>query len=1093
MHKFHPHLNHFASKITEKFSLSVSFSPEDQLKTPVSKLFGDIGELLNLKVNTLTEVRVDEFSGRPDIGITVNALISGYIELKAPGVGANTAKFSGRNKGQWDKFSNLPNLIYTDGNEWALYRNGERIGKIIRLSGDVTTDGEKAVEQRDAESLFSLLRDFLNWEPIVPSSPRVLANMIAPICRLLREDVLEALEDDQSSLSSLAFDWRKYLFPDADDKQFADAYAQTLTYALLLAHFSGADQLSIAEASKNLHTGHRLLADTLKILGDRNARQEIEVPINLLERIIAAIDVTVLTEKSKGDPWLYFYEDFLAAYDPKMRKNRGVYYTPVPVVQTQVRLVSQLLSKKFGYHYSFVDNNVTTLDPAAGTGTYLLAAIEHGLDQVAGERGPGMRARYASIAAKNNFAFEILVGPYAVAHLRLTQKIIAEGGNTSEDGIHVYLTDTLESPNEDTPPLPFLYKTFGEEYQRAKKVKAETPILVCIGNPPYDRQNIQLGSKEKRKGGWVRFGDAEDGTDTPLADFLDPLTERGLGLHAKNLYNDYVYFWRWALWKVFENKSGPGIVSFITASSYLRGPGFAGMRQLMRQTFDDLWIIDLEGDNLGARKTENVFAIRTPVAIAIGVRYGDPQPRTPAAVHYTKVEGTEAEKLEILSNITKFGDLKWRDCLNGWQDIFLPKGDTDFWKWPLLTDLFPWQENGMQFKRTWPIGESQKLLERRWVKLLSLPVSKQSEAFKETGARKIDKSSSSIINEEKLLLPISRLAPDTTPESIIQYGYRSFDRHWAIRDIRVCDRHRPILQMNHGNKQIYLISLLTNILGKGPSGVVSALLPDLDYFRGSFGAKHVIPLWRNANASNANITSGTLTKLEKFIGVHIDPEDTFAYCYVVLASPEYVNLFWDELSIPGPRIPITKDKDIFKDSVSLGRKLIWLHTYGERFVPKGLTVRKLPAGHARCLVGTPSNPEDYPENYSYNYSENKLFVGKGVFENVRPEVWEFSVSGLEVVKSWLGYRMKNRSGRKSSPLDDIRPEVWEFDEELLDLLWVLDHTIDMLPALKSNLEAILNSELFTSDELPVPTDAERKGPSQTPLLDFANINVNEDE
>jgi len=123
----------------------------------------------------------------------------------------------------------------------------------------------------------------------------------------------------------------------------------------------------------------------------------------------------------------------------------------------------------------------------------------------------------------------------------------------------------------------------GEEHKRATKVKSQTPILVCIGNPPYDRQQISRGDEEKRKGGWIRFGDSENETDTPLRDFLDPLTESGLGVHAKNLYNDYIYFWRWALWKVFETKSGPGVVSFITASSYLRGPGFAGVRQVMRE------------------------------------------------------------------------------------------------------------------------------------------------------------------------------------------------------------------------------------------------------------------------------------------------------------------------------------------------------------------------------------------------------------------------------------------------------------------------------------------------------------------------------
>ncbi len=345
-----------------------------------------------------------------------------------------------------------------------------------------------------------------------------------------------------------------------------------------------------------------------------------------------------------------------------MRNDRGVFYTPVPVVQTQVRLVSELLSQKFDIDFSFVNPGVITLDPAAGTGTYILTAVEHGLEQVAQLKGSGMRAQYATKASENVYAFEILVGPYAVAHLRLTQQILSAGGNVPEDGVHVYLTDTLESPNEKPPQLPLLYKPLGEEHKHAQKVKAETPVLVCIGNPPYNRQQISDGSQEKRKGGWIRFGETGNEGNALLRDFLDPLTEGGLGVHAKNLYNDYIYFWRWALWKVFESKPGPGMVSFITASSYLRGPGFVGVRKVMRQTFDDLWIIDLEGDNLGARKTDNVFAIQTPVAIAVGVRYDKPQPETPARVHYTRIDGTQEEKLATLASITSFQDFKWREA-----------------------------------------------------------------------------------------------------------------------------------------------------------------------------------------------------------------------------------------------------------------------------------------------------------------------------------------------------------------------------------------------------------------------------------------------
>lgn len=1094
MEKFQPYLEKYASELFAKFSLPVSFNPEDQLKIPVANLLENIGDLLNINIETLTEVQVDDLAGRPDIGATVNSLITGYIELKAPGKGANTARLKGADKKQWNKFKNLPNLIYSDGNEWALYRDGNRVGRIVKFSGDVTTDGADAIDTNNAKALFELLNDFMRWEPIVPSSSRGLAEILAPICRLLKEEVLTSLENPESNLSFLAADWRKYLFPEADDIQFADAYAQTLTYALLLAQFSGADSLSLSKAVKIIRPGHRLLADTLKILGDENAKDEIIVPVSLLERVIAAIDVQKLYRKTKGDPWLNFYEDFLAVYDPKMRNDRGVFFTPVPVVQAQVRLVSELLFQKFDAEFSFVDPKVITLDPAAGTGTYILTAIEHGLEQVSQIKGSGMRAQYASRAAENMHAFELLVGPYAVCHLRFTQQILGDGGKVPDDGVHVYLTDTLESPYEKPPELPLLYRPLGDEHIRAQKIKAETPVLVCIGNPPYDRQQISDESQEKRKGGWIRYGELGDGKIAPLRDFLKPLTEGGLGVHAKNLYNDYIYFWRWALWKVFDSTSSSGIVSFITASSYLRGPGFAGVRKVMRETFDDLWIIDLEGDNLGARKTENVFAIQTPVAIAIGVRYDKPQPEMPATIFYTRIDGTQEEKLATLTNINGFQDLEWRECLDGWQDVFLPGGDSDYWDWPLITDLFPWQENGMQFKRTWPIGECPAVLETRWKQLLSLPLTEQIKSFKETGARRINKIYPALDGTDKNLPAISKLKPDATPFQMTKYAFRSFDSHWVLRDNRLCDRPRPTLLYAHSEHQIYITSLITNVLGEGPAATATRLIPDLHHFRGSFGGKHVIPLWRDADATDSNLTSGVLEKMSRVYSQTTTAEDFFAYCYAVLASPEYTKKFWDELTIPGPRIPITKDVELFKQVVTMGRKLLWLHTYGERFVPNGQKVGRIPSGHARCKAGTPSTSADYPEEYSYSYSDQELRVGLGIFENVRPQIWEFNVSGFEVVKKWLGYRMRKRTGRSSSPLDKIRPEVWEFDVELLDLLWVLDHTIDLLPDMKRNLDLILASKLFVEDDFPQPTDLERRNASGLPLFDFEGIynDVNND-
>lgn len=709
--QFNDSLREFAKDIKSNFRSGIAAQPEDQLKPGVQAVLKAAAP----KIETRTEVHSPDVEGRPDIGVNSNRLLCGYVELKAPGKGARPQRFTGADKKQWEKFKAHPNIIYTDGNEWALYRSGEPFPKdnpaIVRFSGDITTDGATAISDSEAQKLHGLLLEFFNWQPIVPRNAPQLAEMLAPLCRLAREDVLRAICNDQSNLAQLAREWRNYLFPDADNAKFADAYAQTLTYALLLARLNGEARLTTDSAARSLDSGHGLLAQTLRVLAQPGAREEIAVAVDLLERVIAAVDPSKLTER--GDPWLYFYEDFLAAYDSKLRKDQGAYYTPQPVVGVQVRLTAELLEKKFKKHKSFADEEVILLDPAAGTCAYPLAAAEYSLRQAAARFGDGIIRGVATKLAENIHAFENMVGPYAVSHLRLTQLITSHGGTMPDGGIHAYLTDTLESPNQVPHEVNLFARKLTEEHLRAQHFKKHTRVLVCMGNPPYDREQAEVGERPEhlRKGGWVRHGDARvPSPDNPskrtrpiLQDFIEPASAAGAGIHVKNLYNDYVYFWRWALWKLFENPkaSGPGIITFITAASYLRGPGFVGMRQKMREAFDELWIIDLEGDNLGARKTENVFAIQTPVAIAIGVRYKNPQPQSPAKVHYTKITGKREEKSGKLNAVKSFGDLEWQDCYEGWIEPFLPRGQGNYYAWPLLTDLFPWQGCGAKFERSW--------------------------------------------------------------------------------------------------------------------------------------------------------------------------------------------------------------------------------------------------------------------------------------------------------------------------------------------------------------------------------------------------------
>ncbi len=871
----------FADELRANFAAGIPAQPEDQLKAPVSALI----RAVTANVLTRTEAQVHDLGGRPDIGVSVRGALCGYVELKAPGFGARTNRFRGRDKDQWEKFKALPNVLYTDSVEWALYRSGkhqpEESPVVIRFD-DLIERGSAALDNTALARLHTILLDFLSWEPIVPTTAPALAEMLAPLCRLLRTDVLAAAEREDSALHRLCGEIRDYLFPHVTDAEFADIYAQTLTYALLLARLSGETDLTATSAADKLDSGHGLLAETLRVLTQRAARAEIETPVSLLERVIGAVDPDRLTRR--GDPWLYFYEDFLAAYDPKLRKNFGVYYTPQQVIQCQVALASELLANRFGKPLTFADEGVVFLDSSAGTAAYPIAAIESALRLVEARFGAGMLPAMATRCAQNVYGFELLVGPYAVAHLRLTNLLASAGATLPADGIHMYLTDTLESPHTDPPEPPLMAERLTAEQHRARLVKAQVPVFVCMGNPPYFREEGEE-DEARTRGKWVRFGDQNVPNERPIIkDFTEPA-----GGHAKNLYNLYVYFWRWTLWKMFENPqaAGPGIVSFITASSYLRGPGFVGMRQKIREAFDEIWIIDLEGDNVGPRKTENVFEIQTPVCIAVGVRYAREKRNALACVRYTRLTGTRDEKYARLAEIRSFDDVQWRDCFTGSQEPLWPIPPASWGRSPLLTDLWPWQGCGAKFERNWPIAETRELLERRWRLLLEAPLEQKRRMFREDDDRTVQRQYIALRPPRDRLPAIASLPANAPPLEIVRYGFRSFDRRYAIADNRIGGRLNPSLWKAHGESQTYITSLLTGVLGKGPAIVASANVPDLHHFRGSFGGRDVIPLWRDDAASQPNIPSTLLDVLSTSIGA-TTAEDFFAYTYAVLGAPNYV-------------------------------------------------------------------------------------------------------------------------------------------------------------------------------------------------------------
>jgi len=1058
-------LHQFAETVGEKFSMPFSGDPEDQIRAPFETLIRQFGVYNNLVVTPIGETRLDDNLGRPDYGIAVAGLLCGHVELKAPGKGADPAKFKGHDKQQWERFKGLPNILYTDGRNWALYRSGEHVRNFV-LEGDPAKLGTKSICSGDDDGLNIVIADFLTWNPVVPRTAKQLALYLAPLCRMLKDDVVDALRRGSPSMQSVARDWRNYLFPDADNKKFADSYAQTVTFALLLARSNGANTLVIDEAIHSLSAKNTLLGRALQVLTDDQVLEDVRASLGMLTRVIREIPSTTMTT-GKRDPWLHFYEDFLQEYDPKLRKDAGAYYTPLPVVHAQVRLVDDILRNRMNKPMGFAEGGVTTLDPAVGTGTYLLAIVEEAMPRVIAEEGIGAGKARASLLAQNLFGFEIMVGPYAVAALRMTRLLQDFGAGIPQDGVQIFLSNTLESPFERMPELPMMYQAIGKEHQRAKRVKETVPVLVCIGNPPYDRHEKATPENRMSTGAWVRWGEAKDKKDAIFNDFIEPVTQAGKGNQLKNLYNLYTYFWRWALWKVFEqpfSQTG-GIIAFITASSFIDGDAFLGMRKMMRELADEIWIIDLGGDGRGTQQEENVFAIQTPVAITIAVRYEQAQLDKPATVNYSRISGTRAQKLSVLEGIKELSDIEFELCPSGWEAEMRPvDGTPAYFAWPSLDDMMPWRHSGAQIKRSWPISATSETLVHRWTSLLANE--ERAAAFKESRDRKVT-SKLSAINCAETLPSIADLPSDAQIPMIVRYAFRSFDRQYLICDNRVADYLRPALWNCVSDKQVFFSSLSTNTITVGPALTVSSDVPDLHYFRGSFGAKDVLPLYRDRAALYPNLHPELLPKLSAVFGKVVTPEDWAAYLYAIVAHSAFTAKFANELATRTVKVPITNDVALFYKAVEIGRSLLHLHTFGERYF---LNQTRL-GGLAKCIT---SIQGDQPvTSFVYDEATSILRVGTGEFQPVTREIWNFEVSGMKVLSSWIANRMAIRPGKKSSVLDEIGPSSWTatMTTELLQLIWTLERTLAYAPKQAELLDAVISSHLFlASDFTGVPPE-----------------------
>ncbi|OFO77199.1 hypothetical protein HMPREF3016_07760 [Rothia sp. HMSC065D02] len=1082
--------------------------PEAQLTTPVSHFLKGFGDLHNLSVTLVRETSITVADGgnkksgtvRPDFGIKVNGLLVGHVELKAPSKSIDPATFTKKSHEykQWQKLKNLPNLLYTNGREWRLYRYGELV--------PVTTDGRESeiayIHTSDfvkhkgpftaTPSLQSILQSFLFWEPNPITSADKLVKTLAPLAVLLREEILLGLtaqkkvheaakkrakdqgydEPVPPSLIGLRTDWRETLSPGATDEEFADSFAQTVVFALVVAISEGLelDINTLHYMANRLKSNHGLLGNALNLLTDH--LDEDSALHNVLAIIVRVLSVTSWEHISggKADVYLHLYEHFLSIYDPEQRKKTGSYYTPVEVVDQMVRLTDQALRQYLNKPHGFADKGVSVIDPAMGTGTYPLAvlravAYDENLD-------PGDRSDALTRLAKNLYGFELQSGPFSVAELRISETLRELGGELPEEGLNLYVTNTLGNPTARNRPMTGnTLRLLADQSNRANRVKREVPIQVCIGNPPYK-------DKAEGKGGWIEDGGS---SEKPL---LDDFRAAGMGKYEYVLKNLYVYFWRWAFWKVFENSrrdfedtlNRAGVVCFITADGYLSGPGFSGMREYIRRKSSRGWIINVTPEGKRPPQKNAVFAIETPVTIALFVREPDTDENTPADLKYIALHGTFQQKMEALAKL----DLRspeFADVRSGWSDKFMPITVSDWDSYPELPDFYASRFPGVKPNKTWVYAPSESVLQERWHELVEgNDLDIRAERFKETrdtgitvGKKPLPGHDTYQGSQESLNEQIIRDPFPTVPD-IVSVGYRSFGRQYLIADSRMIHMPSPRLWEHRVPDQIFIVEQHARNPQEGPGLYFSALIPDMNAFNNRGGRAHPVL----NTVGKPNLTSEAERLLTARFGEHT-PAELVYYLAGITGHPGYVRTFDAELQQAGIRVPLTVDPDLWFRAVQLGKYVVWLHTYGERGEPlPGMTrvtdkptdgLYSMPV-YEKSMGG--AMPEKKP---TFTLGEDdihgEITFGASRWSNVEKAVFDYTVGGQQTIGLWAKYRLKKPIGRKSSPLDDIVQQSWpsEWTTEFKELLCVLTHLVHLEPAQEKLLADILAGDLIPRDEL----------------------------
>ena len=974
----------------------------------------EIGESFEI----LNEPQREGGAGAPDFRVAARGHgVVGYVESKAPGAHLESIARGA----QMEKYRDLSeNIVLTDTRVFLLLREGRIIASANLSDSDASPRLSLAPDmaKQDRDDLRRLLKRFLRYPPSALADAERLAVYLAAPCRDLRDGLAAILSDSNikaTRLRGLLQEFRRCVTDNLSEEQFADVFAQTLVYGLFMARLNApsGEQIDF-HSQRHIPQNFALVSELVDFLPELQ-KPDYESIRWIGEDILAiarAIDVAEIkrslsfdgkkrslsfggkrrdsdsadNKERDADPYVYFYEHFLAKYDPKLRQTRGVYYTPPPVVKFIVQAARDVARRDFG-KLGLADEGVYVLDFAAGTGTFLLEAMRL---ELAGKEKIERKMLARDQLTRNFFGFEFMIAPYAIAHLKLSQFLADAGcGLGKNDRLRVYLTNTLEPLPKDAE-LPNLLPALSEDTRRAQEVKDKTPILAVVGNPPYS-------GVSQNRGAWI--GGLID--DYKRVDGA-PLGER----NSKWLQDDYVKFIRFAQWKI--EQTGRGIVAIVTNHAFLDNPTFRGMRQSLLSTFDRLYFLDLHGNSKKRErapdggKDENVFDIQQGVSISILVK--NPEAKEKGVFHADFWGKRESKYESCLAS--RIDSVRWRKIAPSKpRYLFVARDEKKAKKYDLhwsLRDIFSESGAGITTAHdSFSIDFSANELRRRFERFKSSP--RDAEKLHERFAV-AKKKGWNILAGWDNLQGVADLS--TLVESI---AYRPFDNRSIFYESKLVWRVvRKIMRHMLDGDNIGLVSVRQVKAGKTWQHcfVANRLMESTCISTRTSEIGYLYPLYLRDEKSGKiieNLSPDFRRWIDSRYGRAFSTRDILNCIYAVLHSPDFRHRYADFLRADFPRPPFPKAESEFARLAQIGGALVDAHLLATPKIKIGDLARRL-RGEGDLTI----------DKCKHDAVRDRLYFNADCyFEPLPREVWEFEIGGYQPLKKYL----QARKGRELSTRD----------------------------------------------------------------------------